>query len=130
MSTSSPEPGTVGVSTFTLLKYPVRCARSRDSLNRSPENQADSICRNSRRITSSRVLLLPLDVDSPHVDPITWIDEKGHTDGLGVFVDLRDAVDVGERVPEVRQMVEMRSLLDTTSLRANGSPRRSRIKGK
>ncbi len=58
-STWSEVPGTSVLSTETSLKKPSRSTRSRESLILRPSYHDDSNWRNSRRITSSRVLLLP-----------------------------------------------------------------------
>jgi hypothetical protein len=58
-STWSGADGTAGVSMFTDSKKPRRSIRSRDSRTRSESYQADSNWRTSRRITSSRVRVLP-----------------------------------------------------------------------
>ena len=85
---------------------------------RAPSYQAPSSWRISRRMTSSRVSRVAVDVDAPDVDAPARIDEERERGLQLVAVDLRDRVDVGERVAVAAQPVADRLRSTAVSARA------------
>ena len=59
------------------------------------------------------------DIDLPHVNPFSGIDENGKSDFLFFPIDIRLRIDIGERIPEIAQIFRNGAVYDGGSAGAD-----------